>query len=430
MAQKKSYSRYFIILQEDEKGYSLASDKIASGYAKLETKNGKCKISYYVQNLKKDKTPYYMVLICNKKDTKKIINIGEMNIDDYGRADIGYEYPIDNICNSGIPIDRVSGAAIVRILDNNIISVMSGFSSMEIPKWKSFAIVKDKHSEDNEEKVKSKEPVKVNKKKERSTKVEDKVESKTESKSIFDKYEEKIELEKSNNVDSVKIDKDTKPELDVEQFTNKISDLVKEEHKEKLNKIKDEKSNDVKKCNVENENIISDEKVKDSGNEEIYIDDSSTRDLKEDISDYVNESKNSFFKSLVDEFEEVPAVSNELKRCKWYKVPVTYVESMNRIKDYNKYTFICYPMLSYYDYIKNHSHFLMGYKYDKSGNVKYMIYGIPGTKSKSEQPYEGRTGFVTWVSNGRKDKLGYWLMFYDFRTGTVDIPVENNNVNV
>ena len=71
MTQKKSYSRYFIILQEDEKGYSLASDKVASGYAKLELKNDKCKISYYVQNLKKEMTPYYMMLVCNKKDVKR-----------------------------------------------------------------------------------------------------------------------------------------------------------------------------------------------------------------------------------------------------------------------------------------------------------------------------------------------------------------------
>lgn len=70
LTQKKSYSRYFIILQEDEKGYSQASDKMSSGYAKIEIKNDKCKISYYVQNLKKDSSPYYMILICAKKVRK------------------------------------------------------------------------------------------------------------------------------------------------------------------------------------------------------------------------------------------------------------------------------------------------------------------------------------------------------------------------
>lgn len=44
LANKKSYSRYFIILQEDEKGHSISPEKQSSGYAKIEMKNDKCKV--------------------------------------------------------------------------------------------------------------------------------------------------------------------------------------------------------------------------------------------------------------------------------------------------------------------------------------------------------------------------------------------------
>jgi len=154
LTQKKSYSRYFIILQEDEKGYALASDKLPSGYAKLEIKNDKCKISYYVQNLKKESAPYFMILICGKKDVKKIIKLGELNIDDYGRAEVSYEYQADNLANCGINVDKVIGAGIVKFMNTNIVSIMSGFASTDIPEWKGFPVVEGEMRRD--------EPVKEN----------------------------------------------------------------------------------------------------------------------------------------------------------------------------------------------------------------------------------------------------------------------------
>ncbi|MBV4418814.1 hypothetical protein KM800_05630 [Clostridium tyrobutyricum] len=459
MAQKKSYSRYFIILQEDEKGYSLASDKIASGYAKLETKNDKCKVSYYVQNLKKDKTPYYMILICNKNDAKKIINVGEMNIDDYGRADVSYEYPINNVSGSGIGIDKVSGAAIVRLLDGNIIAVMSGFASMDIPDWQSFDvsenknkkaegqkskpvkqsdkktdnksdnkqdnnkdksdvkkevekskdIKKDKDKDAKNDKDTKKKTVKDNKKDEKKDNQKDKAKL-SNNKSIFDEYEENIELKKkeinTEKMDNIEADK-PKQRLDKESsLLNKISDLVQDEKKERLEEIK---------------NINEDE----SNDDEIYIDNSAVEVSEEDYRGHNKKSKNDFLGLLVKGFKEVSDVTRELKRCKWYKVPVTSINSLQNTRDRNKYTFVYCPMMPYYKYIEENCHILFGYKYDKNGNVKYMLYGIPGTKSREDQPYGGKSGFVTWIPSYRgKDKSGYWIMFYDFKTGTIQIPIK------
>lgn len=455
MAQKKSYSRYFIILQEDEKGYSLASDKIASGYAKLETKSDKCKISYYVQNLKKDKTPYYMILICNKKDVKKMINIGEMNIDDYGRADISYEYAVDNVCDSGIPMDRISGAAIVRILDNNIIAVMSGFASMEIPDWKSFQIINHKTKKAEVPEPRNDEKIEVNKKHDKKSKkveaketAEPKVTNEKENKSIFDKYEQNIEMEKKavqtskeqRTKDKVKADKQKNDILNIEHNVEDAVKNIKEDTIEKKKKVQEEQvkeevsvkdkasSLENQKDEVEVNRIKSDstmpEKDKlEKDKEEIYIDNSSTK-LDENYRIENENSKDNFFESLVHEFNEIPNLNKELKRCRWYRVPVVPMDNMKSMSGSNKYEFIYHPMAPYYSYVEKYKHFLVGYKYDKNENIKYLIYGIPGEKSKEAQPYGGRSGFVTWISGKDKDDLGYWLMFYDFKTGIIQIPVK------
>jgi hypothetical protein len=433
LAQKKSYSRYFIILQEDEKGYSLASDKIASGYAKLEMKNNKCKISYYVQNLKKEKTPYYMMLICNKKDIKNIIKIGEMNIDDYGRADICYEYPMDDVAGSGISMDKVSGAAIVRILDNNIISVMSGFASTEIPQWKNFTMLEDrsKSSKEESEKVEELETIDT---------------EKIEKKSVFDKYEESIEKAKTDRENKIKEDaKEEHADKKEEKASVKVENQVEEKPSTK-SEIKNEenKSEDDKEKVVEDtfeSRIKKDLEMKNESVEEdnsIYVDDSVTESYKKaeinrhkykkikgisQPGNYPQGPEGDFFNNLMNGFKEIKNISKELKRCKWYKVPVSSMEDMYNMNDYNKYALIYYPMISYYPYVKKHCHYLSGYKCDKKGRVKYLVYGILGTKDKRDQPYGGKSGFVTWVSLKDKNKVGYWLMFYDFKTNTVVIPV-------
>jgi len=131
---------------------------------------------------------------------------------------------------------------------------------------------------------------------------------------------------------------------------------------------------------------------------------------------------------VADGFEELHGICNEIKRCSWYKVPAYTMEDMACCTDYNKYTVAYYPMVNYYSYISKFGHFLLGYKKDKENKMKYLVYGIAGTKSRNDQPYAGRTGFVTWVPlvEGKEEDndYGYWLMFYDFRNSTIVIPVK------
>lgn len=422
MTQKKGYSRFFIILQEDEKGYGIASDKQPSGYTKLETKNDKCKISYYVQNLKKENDPYYMVLICSKKEVNKIIKIGELNIDENGRADITLEYNENNIANTGISIDKITGAAIIKQKGSSIISTICGFASNDIPVWKKYEVVGENKIVQN-----VKEIVEVH-----NEKIVPKAETKQEIKkedNIFEKYEKKIEEVKVSGetfVESSKIEESNKEVIPKEEFK------LKEKIEENLQPLLEEnlsfgqmqfsqREQEDKSANQE-DIPVKENKLNNENNErKINVND---RHKKE--KDYPKGNVGKFFKHVIKDFEEIEDICTEIKRCRWYRVPVDCLEEMYDTLDYNKYTVVYYPMISYYPYIKKYGHYMMGLKCDASGKMKYLVYAIPGSMNKVEQPFGGKSGFVTWVpikDSKADDNYGYWLMFYDFRNSTIVIPV-------
>lgn len=428
MTQKKSYNRYFIILQEDEKGYSQASDKMSSGYAKIEIKNDKCKISYYVQNLKKDSSPYYMILICAKKGEKKLINMGELNMDSSGRTEISFEYLSDNIAQTGISIDKVSGAAIVKFVQKNLISIMSGHLSTEVLEWKAYEIVR---KDIKEEQLDFKEVS----------------QNRSDDKNVFDEYEESIEKGKEtqikNNIDIKADNEDVKKEDNLaqrvsEDHSGKHEDYAKDEKSkekddtDKINEVKtDDGEADVKTLGVQDmrsKEAKSKHKTSDEEKIEKMIKGCEyNKDNIGNIEDMPKGAVGEFFKAIVKGYEEVFDVCGEIKRCRWFKIPVKYPMDMADTSNYNKYTVIYYPMINYFPYIKKYGHFMLGYKCDSDGNMKYLVYAIPGTKSKYEQPFEGKSGFVTWqaLKNGesKEDNFGYWIMFYDFRTSTIVIPI-------
>ena len=424
MTPKKSYSRYFIILQEDEKGYSLDSDKIPSGYAKLEMKNNKCKVSYYVQNLRKEKQPYYMILICGKKDVNKIIKVGKLNIDDYGRVDICHEYDMEDIADTGISAEKIIGAAIVKFLDTNVISIMSGFSTSDKPnEWKSYKI-----ADCNKEK--------------KETRTEDIINE-------FDEYEQSIELIKIKSDEEVDVvvedlkeqrnvdeDIDTRPEMDVESTeTIEVVQIIETiGNTEIVEPVECAQRSEI----VENDEITDESQTEaEPSHVEEDFDVNRHEKHKEDKEDHCDDNKDNhheekcpkgsmgeFFEAVAGDFDEVPNFSKEIKWCKWYNVPVNSLESLYDFSDYNKYTVAYYPMICYYPYIRNYKSYMLGYKFDSSGNMKYLVYGIPGTKAKAHQPYGGKTGFVTWISGKEDNDMGYWLMFYDFRKSTIVVPIK------
>ena len=391
MASNNRLYRNFVILQEDERGYANSEDKTLSGYSKIEAKGDKCKISFYAQNLKKDNDKYYMVLICSKKDIKQIVNLGPLEVTDKGKGEVTKEFNVSNIAGLNLDFDKISGAAIVKMNNDSPIFVMCGFLNGQQPtdNWKGYTIVKTRDVRSTKSNIikDSKKEIKKNDSKKRKVKEESlsENEAKEEEKPIIenpirDEVEVKIEPE------------ETKKEF----AESEESEIIKE--------------------NEPKENL--------RGKFEDYEDKIEANKEFNPINGKIRGSIGEYFESIVDGFERDTDSIDELKYTKWYKVPVHDLREMYNMNNYNKYTLAYYPMLNYYPYIKKYGFFMIGYKCDSKGNLKHIIYGVPGKKDKDEQPYDGRTGFVTWVSIKNNANNGCWLMFYDFKNSTVVVPMK------
>lgn len=406
MASNNRLYRNFVILQEDERGYSNSSDKTLSGYSKIEAKGDKCKISFYAQNLKKDNENYYMMIICCKKDMKQIINLGPIEVTDTGKAEATKEYNVSNVGGLDIQFDKISGTAIAKLKDGIPIFVMCGFLNGQQPSenWKNYTIVKAKEvrlraTEKVAEKEHKKEPRKP------EIRVEKPKEKSIENPIVEAKADENIIIEDTKRTE------EEKEEAAKEEIKEVVEEVVEVKEVQEVENIEDARMRYFQRENLR-------------GKFEEYEEEIESIKEFDPINGRIRGSIGEYFESIVEGFNRDYDSINDIKYTKWYKVPVHDLHEMCNMSNYNKYTLAYYPMLNYYPYIKKYGYFMLGYKCDSQGNLKHIIYAIPGKKDKDEQPYDGRTGFVTWVSLNGRDRDGCWLMFYDFKNSTVVVPMQ------
>lgn len=423
MTHNKLY-RNFIILQGDEKKHTDSGDKALSGYAKIEAKSDKCKISFYAQNLSEEKQ-YFIVLICYKKEIKQIVDLGSLMISKGGKGDVVKEYYVDNIAGMNFSYDKISGAAVCDYEDGKIDYVMYGFKNGENVKddWKKCKFIKSK---DDDKKV-SEYKVKEEKKdlyKDKDCKDEDKHKKHDDDKhkecdDDHDEHEkhhhddDHDEHEKHHDEDHDEHEHHHDEDHD-EDHDDKKCDKKKEiKYSKHCDKNDDHHCKDY--CGRSDDKFIADFDKYESKIEEEKEVDPYEFELRGGMGDY--------FKNIVNGFDEIKNKFKDIRYCKWYNVKIKSIDDMCNTSDYNRYTVIFNPMMNYYPYIKKYGHFLIGYKCDNKGNMKYIVYGIPGKKDKDEQPYVGKTGFVTWMSNKESD-VGYWLMFYDYKKSMIVVPMK------
>jgi len=131
VASKNEYKRYFIILQEDEKGYEMSPGKTPTGYVKLEVKNGKVKLNAFIQNVKlEDRIEYRLILVSANK--KLAVDIGKIMIDNSGRGELSYELESDNVLKSGMSIGDFTVAAVT----SGESVPLSGYTGRDKLEWK------------------------------------------------------------------------------------------------------------------------------------------------------------------------------------------------------------------------------------------------------------------------------------------------------
>lgn len=392
MAHNKLF-RNFIILQEDKKFKASKDDskKQLSGYTKIEAKGERCKITFYAQNLEKD-NKYYILLVCYKKDNRKIINLGTIEVNETGKGEKTKEYYLNNIAGLNLSYDDISGAAICKMINESFEYILYGFGNGETVQddWKKCKVY-------NHDEVK-----------EKNDNMECLKEKKIKKEEHKHNHSEKDEHKSSKNKD-----KDIEHKEEKEEKEEKPKECLKEMDECIKPKVTPECENCLK-CNRE----LARNKF-DKYEEEI---EKKKNEIVNPFDFELSGSMGKFFEGVVSDFEEISKGFSEMEYCKWYKAAVASIDDMCDTSNYNKYTIAYYPMINYYPYIKKYGYFVVGFKCDNKGNIKYIIYGVPGSKDKSSQPYGGKTGFVTWMKTNNNE--GLWLMFYDYKKSIVVIPAK------
>lgn len=454
-----SDNKKFIILQEDDKGYSFNSKK-PSGYTKIEDKDGKFKISYFVQNIDSENT-YGLVLIINNDSKIEVISIGEVKADLNGKIEISYEFDeelLDSVCGSGISIKNSNG---------EIKFPLSGF----IPKKKVFNW-KVSQSRSIKNRPFRKDVLSFDKKRDSSKKTE--IKSKIEDSKIKDiiidandGYEEnnmyvnhEENLTDKNNKscesqdnkevkdDNNRLESDTFPKEDTQSYL--LDEYLQKDEKEEGNKFKNGGSSLMRKYYQMNnedfrrENINAYERYENRIKHKIDKTKSSCEKAKEHIealkklmikddgkiqklieSLFPNFSKNKrsmiddydyrFFLNILNEYDEMNSLNQD--GYVFFKVYINDFNQMQNMKkiDNIKYGVVYYPMISMYPYFRDNGYFVVGLNYDEGKNISNLVYGVEVREGMEEDfPYDGKTGFNKYIYDYESSK-GYHIMEYDYK---------------
>lgn len=378
MAAKKSYNRFFIIFQEEDKGYGIAIDKQPTGYAKIEVKNGKCKITVYAQNLKKEKGPYYFCIIDTVKTPGQLVNVGEIRIDEIGRGETWWEYNEDNIAESNCSIEKFN-VAIILAQGEYTLAPLVGYTGKDKIMWKDKIFIKnnEEHEEAHEEK---------------------------------DEHEHEHEHERE-----CEIENETKFG-GIEKVDSEIPEEPRllDEEGLKFEKYEEELRNEAE---AEISNGVND------GYDAGCIEMDGVRDDENNKKHKMYKSNAVIFHEVLDQFEEMDNFldMDGKNECRWWRIP--YNCKVKMMED-RHYPFLCtifhlnmtYPNIDYIKYYCDKGYYYFGIKYDKENEVKYLMYGIEGKNEIREQPYMGMTGFGKWMKIKDMDN-GVWIMFYNPKTG-------------
>lgn len=446
MAAKKSYNRFFIIFQEEDKGYGTGPDRPPTGYVKVETKSDKSKITVYVQNVKpfeNGECLYKCFLISHQDEKDSVAYLGIMDIDELGRGESSWESSAENAFDTKTSIDKFNAAAIVAEREGMgvIVAPLAGYMSKEKFEWRSkiplqkHNEVKETVQEVKEEKITCEEPYEEAAKFEEYEKqISEMVSSKDglrPAKGVKEPVSEEIDVsEDRSETKEIKIPED-ESETDNRDINN-TDDSKNEDYEEYVDNDFEEEDDEIRNKH-KHDNKYCEHKC-----EEYKYDKKDYKNYDDDYNEYMGYSKydcrnmmKKLLEDILEEYEEVD-MHKELKDCRMWKVDMNkYRKDKNKIYKYPCYDLIFYPMLNnpycnYYHYIRRHGHYLFGIEYDRKRQagraLRRLVFGIPGSNNIFDQPFQGLTGFTTWIPSSSKSTEGYWIMMYDPMTGMVSQP--------
>lgn len=229
MSIKKPYSRYFIIFDEDDRGFGISLDKLPTGYLKIETKNGECKITVYVQNLKRELGPYTCCMIDSTKNPPIVAKLGEVPVDEFGIGEMWWEFKENSIADTSLSVDKFNAAAVATSGEKFSVP-LSGYAGRDKTEWKNRIVTVNRESKAVPELVVKEEIDPAAKK---FKEYEESINVNAGAKKIEDRIEEDIEKTAKVNAGTEKIEdrieEDIEKTAEVNARAEKIEDRIEED---------------------------------------------------------------------------------------------------------------------------------------------------------------------------------------------------------
>ncbi|KPU43089.1 hypothetical protein OXPF_33390 [Oxobacter pfennigii] len=482
MAAKKSYNRFFIIFQEEDKGYGIGPGRMPTGYVKVETKNDKGKVTAYVQNLKpfeNGECLYKCYLISHKDGKDSVAYLGIMNIDEFGRGESSWESGADNAFDTKLSIDKFNAAAIIvdREDADSVVAPLAGYMSKEKFEWRS-AIPNPK--------AKAVQPAVQTD--------EDKPEDESVESIMFSKYEKEIsgiiEGEAEVLSESLEVKEEEAPVENVsanepeekreyvniiDQAEESAANYTRDKHKHNKKDDKKKKKNlygHMQDMNLSpysalmgypncmgqqqlpmgmsmgmpasmhmgcpfmtgNQNMMGMGLMGMDYQNFMGYPNMMGMETMDDLDNDAEEGRDMIkdaLEDILEDYEEIK-MDKDFPSCRLWKVDMDkYQRDGRKMFVFPCYDLIFYPFLNnaninIQNSMKKYGHYLFGIQYQDKGDrqagraLRRLVFGIPGTNNPFEQPFPGMGDFVSWIpsSKGSKD-MGYWVMMYDPITGII-----------
>lgn len=423
--------RNFIMLSESDKEYRNNVRKSTAGYSRIEIKNKRLKVLTHVQNLKPltgDDRVYKAYLIGKDGTGIFSINSGTFNVDQSGRGECIFEADSSDIKKTGHSADNIKAIVVVCQQVGSVESPPLGYclngyiDKNEDIDWKA-AFAKDKNIERPKVKqqVQTKEQQDVLQEQDLDQQevrgeIEQEIEQKVEQKS-----EQEIKLEQQEQIVETEDEDSSYPDIDdlLDIVNRGIS--YKSEHDEQQEQQDIEPENKKKQAEItDRDNIHQENKYRDflkseTSREQVY---GRYNRFWDDIENY--------FTDLFAFYNKVEPFAQRLEGYDWRKIDLASI-GFNGI-----YSVVPAYYYMYNSNLSRYRHYLLGIAY-KDRKVKYVVYGLPGTNCKEEQPYGGKTGYVYWQPVekdclNREEDFGYWLLHIDADTGEVVNPLGTTKV--
>lgn len=409
-----SDKKKFIILQEDDKGFSFNGKK-PSGYTKIEDRDSKFKIFYYIQNINCELT-YTLNLILKNDSNIEIIYIGDVKSDEHGKIDVSYDFDdsiLDSICGSAICVKDLKG---------DIKFPLSGFiPKKKVHDWKvnHFRLIRNRsfrketalseRKKDIDSKAQIDQTQRLSSQDEnllckdtKSYEVKIYADEFTNESRKDDEYESKnvYSLSEMDSNDDLG-DGDNEDSYDYDGYEEVIKGIVdtsKEEHNQAKYHV------DALKKLLEKDSLGIEKIIKGLFPNVFNV----RRNIEGDY-------EYRFFLNILSNYEEIESLDFDGYRM--FKVNVDKFSEIRNMERHDnvKYAVVYYPMICMYPYFKDKGYFLIGIKFDDKNDISNLLYGVEVQESMEKNfPYDGETGFNKYMYDYGTSK-GYHVMEYDYK---------------